>query len=298
MRIISGEFRRRLLETPPDDRVTRPIPDFVKESLFAILRGHCEGANVFDGFAGTGAIGLEAISRGAARCTFVEQDRKIGLILRTNIENLAVQDRCDVMIGDALGAGALARAPRPLHLAFLDPPYPLVKDGVGFKRIMAQMAGLVKLLDESGYAILRTPWPLQHEVWPDGAAPVPAEKPRGKFAGKKSKRKGSSDDWRKQRREFEGRLDVPDAKRKGAASRGGKGSPARMPREEEAEWFEPDEMHLLDVETEVNEEVMEGDIEQPKPTLVQANLQVVGAVGPETHEYRGMAVHLYMKKKA
>ena len=296
MRIISGEFRRRVLETPPDDRVTRPIPDFVKESLFSILRGHCEGANVFDGFAGTGAIGLEAISRGAARCTFVEQDRKIGQILRTNIDNLGVQSRCDLMIGDALGAGALARAPRPLHLAFLDPPYPLVKDAVGFKRVMAQMAGLVKLLDDSGYAILRTPWPLQHEVWPEGSAPAPAEQSRGKFAGKKSRRKGSSDDWRKRRREFEGKLDVPDAKRKGAASRGGSG-PSRVPREEEAEWFEPDEMHLLEVEPDVSEEVAEGDVQQGKPTLVNVNMAVVGAVGPETHEYRGMAVHLYMKKK-
>lgn len=296
MRIISGEFRRRVLETPPDDRVTRPIPDFVKESLFSILRGHCEGANVFDGFAGTGAIGLEAISRGAARCTFVEQDRKIGQILRTNIDNLGVQSRCDLMIGDALGAGALARAPRPLHLAFLDPPYPLVQDAVGFKRVMAQMAGLVKLLDESGYVILRTPWPLQHEVWPEGTVPVPAEKSRSKFAGKKSKRKGSTDDWRKRRREFEGRLDVPDAKRTGAASRGGSGS-SRAPREEEAEWFEPDEMHLLEVEPETSEEVAEGDVQQAKPTLVDVNMAVVGAVGPETHEYRGMAVHLYMKKK-
>lgn len=298
MRIIAGEFRRRVLETPADDRVTRPIPDFVKESLFSILRGHCEGANVFDGFAGTGAIGLEAISRGAARCTFIEQDRKIGQILRTNIEKLEVQKRCDVMIGDALGAGALARAPRPLHLAFLDPPFPLVKDAVGFKRIMAQMAGLVKLLDESGYAILRTPWPLQHEVWPEGTAPGPVELSRGKFAGKKSKRRGGDDNWWKQRREFGGRLDVPDAKRKGAASRGGgKGSPVRMPREEEAEWFEPDEMHLVDAEAEVVDEVVELDSDKPKPMSAQPSLLVAGAVGPETHEYRGMAVHLYMRKK-
>ncbi len=298
MRIIGGEFRRRVLDTPPDDKVTRPIPDFVKESLFAILRGHCEDANVFDGFAGTGAIGLEAISRGAARCTFVEQDRKIVDITKRNIEKLGVGDRCDVMTGDALGAGALARAPRPLHLAFLDPPYPLVKDAVGFKRVMAQVAGLVKLLDDSGFVILRTPWPLQHEVWPGGVVPSPEAKQSGKWAEKKTKGKGRGDtpaaDWRKQRREFEGKLDVPDTKRTGAASRG---SPVRMEREEEPEWFEPDELHLLDAGREVGEEVAEGDSENPKPTVVPANLFVVGAIGPETHEYRGMAVHLYMKQK-
>src|SRR5215475_7819068 len=103
MRIIAGEFRSRRLLTPKDDAVTRPIPDRVKESLFGLLRGHCEGAQVFDGFAGTGALGLEAISRGAGRCVFVEKDKGAAELLRRNIEALGAGDRCELILGDALG---------------------------------------------------------------------------------------------------------------------------------------------------------------------------------------------------
>jgi 16S rRNA (guanine966-N2)-methyltransferase len=186
MRIIAGEFRRRLLKTPDDDSVTRPIPDRVKESLFGLLRGHCDGAIVFDGFAGTGAIGLEAISRGAARCVCVEQDRRIAQILRANVDSLGVRDRCDVVQGDALGAGALARAPRPLTLAFLDPPYPLVESPTGLRRVLAQAGELVKLLSEDGIAVVRTPWPLvvREDV---------AEKPVRRSRRNERKRSGRSD---------------------------------------------------------------------------------------------------------
>jgi 16S rRNA (guanine966-N2)-methyltransferase len=174
MRIIAGEFRSRRLLTPKDDAVTRPIPDRVKESLFGLLRGHCEGASVFDGFAGTGAIGLEAVSRGAARCVLVERDQEAADLLGRNIEALGVQDRCDLVIGDALGPGALARCPRPVTLAFLDPPYPLVRDAVGYRRVRAQLERLIDLLTDDGFAILRTPWPFLLEVGPEPAAPAQA----------------------------------------------------------------------------------------------------------------------------
>jgi 16S rRNA (guanine(966)-N(2))-methyltransferase RsmD len=183
MRIIAGEFRSRKLHTPPDDSITRPIPDRVKESLFGLLRGHCEGANVFDGFAGTGAIGLEVISRGGARCVFIEQDKNIAAILARNVEMLGTQDRCEVVVGDALGAGALARAPRPLTLAFLDPPYPLIQEPIGLRRVMAQLGNLVELLSPDGFAVLRTTWPLRHNV---GGGSTPAAEPA------KRRRKGGS----------------------------------------------------------------------------------------------------------
>ena len=160
MRIISGEFRRRLLETPRDAETTRPIPDRVKESVFQVLRGHFEGASVFDGFSGTGAIGLEAVSRGAERCVMVERDKKVAEILRRNIEMLGCEDRCELVVGDVLGVGALARCPRPCHLVFLDPPYPLVREATGFRRVMDQLSKLIDRLDDTGFAVLRTPWPL------------------------------------------------------------------------------------------------------------------------------------------
>jgi 16S rRNA (guanine(966)-N(2))-methyltransferase RsmD len=179
MRIIAGEFRSRRLLTPKDDSVTRPIPDRVKESLFGLLRGHCEGASVFDTFAGTGALGLEAVSRGAERCVMVEKDRGAADMLRKNIELLGAVDRCEVIVGDALGAGALARCPRPLTLAFFDPPYPLVRDAIGWKRVRSQVERVIDLLTPDGFAIVRTPWPFMVET-PEPGQPSPARRPRKK----------------------------------------------------------------------------------------------------------------------
>lgn len=173
MRIIAGEFRSRLLLTPGDAETVRPMPDRVKESLFGLLRGHCEGAAVFDAFSGTGTLGLEAISRGAARCVFVERDRHAASLLRRNIETLGVGDRCEVVVGDALGPGALARCPRPVRLAFLDPPYPLVRESLGFRRVMSQLAAVIDRLTDDGFAMLRTPWPMWVESAADAATPEP-----------------------------------------------------------------------------------------------------------------------------
>jgi 16S rRNA (guanine966-N2)-methyltransferase len=177
MRIIAGEFRSRKLLTPKDDSVTRPIPDRMKESLFGLLRGHCEGASVFDAFSGTGAIGLEAISRGASRCVMVEKDKGAAELLRKNIEALSVGDRCELVVGDALGPGALARCPRPVTLAFFDPPYPIVRDAIGWKRVRAQFEKVIDCLTDDGFAMLRTPWPFLVEVSdPNQPAPVPEKR--------------------------------------------------------------------------------------------------------------------------
>jgi 16S rRNA G966 N2-methylase RsmD len=174
MRIIAGEFRSRRLNTPPDATTTRPIPDRVRESLFSLLRGHFEGARVLDLFAGTGVIGLEAVSRGAIECVFVEKDRRIADVLRRNVTLLGVEDRCEVFEADALGAGALARCPRPVDLVFLDPPYPLVRDPLGWSRLRAQMERLFPLLADNGFCMLRTPWPFTQ---PGADAPRPSELP-------------------------------------------------------------------------------------------------------------------------
>ena len=177
--------------TPKDDSVTRPIPDRVKESLFGLLRGHCEGANVFDGFAGTGSIGLEAVSRGAVRCVCVERDKGAADLLRRNIEALGAQDRCELVLGDALGPGALARAPRPLTLAFLDPPYPLVRDPIGWERVKAQLQKLTDLLTDDGFAIVRTPWPFSLELGPAGTPGAPTSTGATEIKRKKKPRSPS-----------------------------------------------------------------------------------------------------------
>lgn len=122
MRIVAGEWRGRKLAAPQGD-ATRPTADRTRETLFSMLvsrLGSFEGLNVADLFAGSGALGLEALSRGAARCTFVEQDASAIRALRQNIAALRAQSACDVRASSVL---ALGPAKEPLDLILLDPPY-------------------------------------------------------------------------------------------------------------------------------------------------------------------------------
>lgn len=121
MRIIAGEWRGRALETPPGD-ATRPTADRVRETLFSMLMsrlGSFEGLSVADLFAGSGALGLEALSRGAASATFVERDSAALAIIRRNAERLGANERARIIPGSAL---ALPRA-GPFDLILADPPY-------------------------------------------------------------------------------------------------------------------------------------------------------------------------------
>jgi len=136
------------------------MPDRVREAIFNLLRGHVEGQAVVDIFAGAGALGLEAISRGASRCVFVERDKRVVESLRSNIRALRVGDRCDVIQADALASSTPARLPRPAHLIFFDPPYRLMSARASRRRALSQLNQLVSLLDDDGFAVLRTPWPM------------------------------------------------------------------------------------------------------------------------------------------
>ena len=164
MRIISGKHKGKKLQTPPDMKTTRPITDRVKESVFNLLRGHYQGAHVVDLFTGTGSIGLEAYSRGAARVLMVEKDRKIAEIVKRNIAAMDNPAACDLLVGDALGPAALNRAPKPINLLFADPPYPLVRDPDGWPRVRSQFMRLIDEMTYEGFAVLRTPWPFLHRA--------------------------------------------------------------------------------------------------------------------------------------
>ena len=119
MRIIAGRWRGRPILAPAGDS-TRPTSDRVREALFSMLAsrlGSFEGLQVADLFAGSGALGLEALSRGAAHCVFVEKDRRAVEAIRANIAALGAS-------GEVLPRGAEhAALPAPVDLAFLDPPY-------------------------------------------------------------------------------------------------------------------------------------------------------------------------------
>ncbi len=122
MRVISGEWRGRKLLAPKGD-ATRPTADRTRETLFSMLTsrlGSFEGLVVADLFAGSGALGIEALSRGAATCLFAEQDRDALDVLRGNLASLGAAARADVRAGSVLGLGP---APRAYDLLMLDPPY-------------------------------------------------------------------------------------------------------------------------------------------------------------------------------
>lgn len=123
MRVIAGRLGGRRLKAPRG-RVTRPTSDRVREALFSTL-GELDGASVLDLFAGTGALGIEALSRGAARAVFVERDAGATRTLAENLRNLGIaSEQAEVRRGDVPAVLRSARAREETYdLVFIDPPY-------------------------------------------------------------------------------------------------------------------------------------------------------------------------------
>src|SRR5919108_1861334 len=119
MRIISGKFRsRRLKGTPPAG--IRPTSDKLRETLFNILGARVEGSTFLDGCAGVGAIGIEAISRGAAFVYFIEQSRKACQMIRENLKSLEIDDGFKILEMDLVRGLSVLEA--SFDIAFIDPP--------------------------------------------------------------------------------------------------------------------------------------------------------------------------------
>jgi 16S rRNA (guanine966-N2)-methyltransferase len=127
VRVIGGEFRSRLLKSLPGLDV-RPTPDRLREALFNVLspriNPHIGGVIFADVYAGTGAVGIEALSRGAARAIFVEQNRAALGVIRANLRSLELEDRAQVLQGRAAAVLPGMRA----DIVFLDPPYRLERE--------------------------------------------------------------------------------------------------------------------------------------------------------------------------
>lgn len=122
MRVIAGTARGRTLAGPPPGSATRPTTDKVREALFNIL-GDVSDLRVLDLFAGTGALGIEALSRGAAHVTFVESERRLCDVIHRNLATVSLGKRATVVPRDVRRA-ALSEA-GPFELVFADPPYQL-----------------------------------------------------------------------------------------------------------------------------------------------------------------------------
>ena len=135
MRVIAGSLRGRRLLTPSWDGL-RPTSDRLRETMFNILAPRIEGAGVLDGYAGTGAIGIEALSRGAASVTFVDHDRRAHALIERNLAH------CGIVDGYAIIRASMARAlemlreravthpSRPFDIILLDPPYESIGDTI------------------------------------------------------------------------------------------------------------------------------------------------------------------------
>lgn len=150
MRIVAGQWRGKPLVAPKGD-ATRPTADRMRETLFNMLTsrlGSFDGLSVVDLFAGSGALGLEAMSRGAAQCLFVEQDAAALTALRQNIKALDAHDHTAVRAGSVMELGP---APAPADLILLDPPYGTGAGVVALHRLLR-----LGWLSAASWAVLET----------------------------------------------------------------------------------------------------------------------------------------------
>lgn len=120
MRVITGTARGRKLVAPPGEH-TRPTTDMAKEGIFSIVQFEVEGASVLDLFAGSGQMGIEALSRGARQCVFVDNARISKAAQRENLAHTGFLDKAHMLMKDAVSY--LQSSPGPFDLAFIDPPY-------------------------------------------------------------------------------------------------------------------------------------------------------------------------------
>ena len=169
MRIVAGAFRGRALKSPKWAGL-RPTSDRLRETLFNILGPSIQGASVLDGFAGTGAIGIEALSRGAARVVFVERDPRAVQLIEANLAPLLVSDRPKPVIIRAGFADAVRRlAGEVFDVIVLDPPYaehaaaealeaalPLVSHGAATRVIIEHGTRHTPPAGHSGVRLTRT----------------------------------------------------------------------------------------------------------------------------------------------
>jgi 16S rRNA (guanine(966)-N(2))-methyltransferase RsmD len=122
MRVIAGTLKGRRLAAPTWTGV-RPTSDRLRETLFNILGPRIAGARVLDGFAGTGALGIEAASRGAASVTFVERDRRAAALVAANVRRCGLESRCAIIRADLEEVGRRADLAGLFEVVLLDPPY-------------------------------------------------------------------------------------------------------------------------------------------------------------------------------
>ncbi len=125
LRVIGGEFRNRSLAAPKGT-TTRPTLAIMRKAVFDICQGAIEEASFLDLFAGSGAMGIEALSRGAAHATFIESNRLAIACIQANLKNLKIEDRADLLLSDVfVSLKKLAKQGKAFDVIYIDPPYAL-----------------------------------------------------------------------------------------------------------------------------------------------------------------------------
>lgn len=150
MRVIGGEFRSRVLKSLPGLN-TRPTPDRLRETLFNILAPRISDAVFVDAYAGTGAVGIEALSRGARRAIFVERSRAAVEVIRENLASLRLTDRAEVFTGKVLGVLERVEA----DIIFLDPPYEMQQEYRDVLELLGTRQGGLVIVQHDSRATLR-----------------------------------------------------------------------------------------------------------------------------------------------
>jgi 16S rRNA (guanine966-N2)-methyltransferase len=150
MRVIAGTAGGMQLDVPKTD--VRPTMDRVKAAIFSSLGAEIIGARVLDLFAGTGALGIEALSRGAASALFVEENSAAVASIERNLARTKLEGR--VRKQEVFGFLATAQTPEPFHIVFADPPYEKTKSGGEFTRMLLENVRLAELLVPSGIFVL------------------------------------------------------------------------------------------------------------------------------------------------
>ncbi len=157
MRVVGGKYRGRVIKSMPkreDTKLLRPTTERVKESVFSILNNYLEGTKFLDLFAGTGAVGIEALSRGADKVVFVENDRRFCNLIRENLKKLGVpKEKYEIICSDYTDAlKKLARRGEVFDFIYADPPYEK-----GYYTRIVNMVRKLGLLDRDGLLILEEP---------------------------------------------------------------------------------------------------------------------------------------------
>ena len=150
MRVIAGKARRLQLKTP-SGMDTRPTTDRIKETLFNMLQDELYDVNFLDLFSGSGGIGIEALSRGAARAWFVEQNRDAAAIIKENLAFTHLSDQAEVMVTSAVSAVTMLQGQVKFDVVFMDPPY-----GNGLEKEVLRHPAFMTILQENALVIVES----------------------------------------------------------------------------------------------------------------------------------------------